>query len=170
MVIWFIGLSGSGKTTISKIFYNKLKKKNKNTILLDGDVVRKIYNDKLGFTKKDREINAERLSRLSKFLSEQNINVVGSVLSNFPKWQKWNKKNIKNYRQVYIKVSLENLLKRDKKDLYKKAFKKKKKNVVGVDIKFHEPIKSDLIIDNNINTRNFIKIFKKLNKYIKKIN
>ncbi len=168
MVIWFIGLSGSGKTTVGKIFYKILKKKKRNTIWLDGDMVRKIYNDKLGFTKKDREINAERLSRLSKFLSDQNINVVGSVLSNFPKWQKWNKKNIKNYKQVYIKVSLDNLLKRDKKNLYEKAIKKKRKNVVGIDIKFYEPFNSDLIIDNNVETKKFNNIIKILNVFLKK--
>ena len=170
MVIWLIGLSGSGKSTFGKIVYKKLKKKRKNTVWLDGDMVRKIYNDNLGFTNKDRETNAKRLSNLSKFLSDQKINVVGSVLSNFPKWQKWNKKNIKDYNQVYIKVSLKNLLLRDKKDLYKKALKKMKKNVVGVDIKFHEPNNSDLIIDNNIKTKNFNKISNKLIEFIKKKN
>ena len=94
---------------------------------MDGDEVRKIYNDKLGYTLSDREKNAERLSKISKFLSDQKINVISSVLSNFPKWQKWNKKKINNYKQIYIKVSLENLILRDKKNLYKKALNKKKK-------------------------------------------
>ncbi len=167
MVIWLIGLSGSGKSTIAKILYEKIKKKYPNTVWLDGDEVRKIYNDKLGYTLSDREKNAERLSKISKFLSDQKINVISSVLSNFPKWQKWNKKKINNYKQIYIKVSLENLILRDKKNLYKKALNKKKKNVVGVDIKFHEPLKSDLIIDNNIKTKNFNKIVRKILKFTK---
>ncbi len=162
MVIWIIGLSSSGKSKIAGLVYKKLKKKKTNTVWLDGDKVRKIYNDKLGHTLKDREKNAERISRLTKYFSDQNINVIASVLSNFPKWQNWNKKNIKNYKQVYLKVSLENLILRDKKNLYKKALKKKRKNVVGIDLKFHEPLNSDLIIDNNKKTKNFNKIVKKI--------
>jgi len=127
MVIWIIGLSSSGKSKIAGLVYKKLKKKKTNTVWLDGDKVRKIYNDKLGHTLKDREKNAERISRLTKYFSDQNINVIASVLSNFPKWQNWNKKNIKNYKQVYLKVTLENLILRDKKNLYKKALKKKEK-------------------------------------------
>jgi len=166
MVIWLIGLSGSGKSTIGAIVYKKLKKKYKNTVWLDGDKVRKIYSDNLGFTIKDREKNAERLSKLSKFLSDQKINVVGSILSNYPKWQKWNKKNIKDYKQIYIKVSLKNLLLRDKKNLYKNAISKKKCNVVGIDIKFNEPKNTDLIIDNNTKTKNFSKIINNIFKVI----
>ena len=162
MVIWIIGLSSSGKSKIAGLVYKKLKKKKTNTVWLDGDKVRNIYNDKLGHTLKDREKNAERISRLTKYFSDQNINVIASVLSNFPKWQNWNKKNIKNYKQVYLKVSLDNLILRDKKNLYKKALKKKRKNVVGIDLKFHEPLNSDLIIDNNKKTKNFNKIVKKI--------
>ena len=68
MVIWLIGLSGSGKSTIAKILYKKIKKKNPNTVWLDGDEVRKIYNDKLGYNLKDREKNAQRLSKITNYL------------------------------------------------------------------------------------------------------
>tara|TARA_A100001015_G_scaffold320300_1_gene446178 strand:- start:2887 stop:3393 length:507 start_codon:yes stop_codon:yes gene_type:complete len=165
MVIWIVGLSGAGKTTIARLLLKKLKKKYSNLIHLDGDIIRKIYNDKLGYSSKDRNINAERLSKMTKFLSDQKIHVVGSVLSNFPKWQAWNKKNIKNYYQVYLKVSLKELIKRDKKNIYKKALKGTKKNVVGVDIKFKEPLNSNLIIDNEKYTKSFSSI---INKIIKK--
>ena len=118
MVIWIIGLSGAGKTTIAKLLLKKLKKKYSNVVHLDGDVIRKIYNDNLGHSSKDRNINAERLSKMTKFLSDQKIHVIGSVLSNFPKWQKWNKKNIKNYYQIYLKVPFKELIRRDKKNSY----------------------------------------------------
>ena len=103
MVIWLIGLSKSGKTTIAKKLIKSLKSKKKvNFFHLDGDVMRKIYSDKLGHTIKDRKINAMRISKLCKLLSDQGVNVVASVLSNFPVWQKWNKKNIKNYKQAFF--------------------------------------------------------------------
>ena len=165
MVIWIVGLSGAGKTTIARLLLKKLKKKYSNLVHLDGDIIRKIYNDKLGYISKDRNINAERISKMTKLLTDQKIHVVGSVLSNFPKWQAWNKKNIKNYYQVYLKVSLKELIKRDKKNIYQKALKGTKKNVVGVDIKFKEPLNSNLIIDNEKYTKSFSSI---INKIIKK--
>ena len=118
MVIWIIGLSGSGKTTIANLLFKKLKKKYSNIVHLDGDAVRQIYDDKIGHSIADRKKNAQRLSKMTKFLSDQNIHVIGSILSNFPEWQQWNKKNIKNYYQVYLKVSLEKLVKRDKKNIF----------------------------------------------------
>jgi adenylylsulfate kinase-like enzyme len=163
MVIWLIGLSRSGKTTIGKKIIKALKKKRDRKIIhLDGDVVREIYNDKLGHTVRDREINASRISRLSKFLSDQGIDVVASVLSNFPKWQAWNKKNIKKYHQIYLKVDFEKLLERDTNKLYKKALGGKIKNVIGVDIKFNKPIPSTIIVDNNEKLKNFDKITEKI--------
>ena len=63
--------------------------------------------------------------------------------------QKYNKNNIPDYKEVYIDVKFENLLKRDNKDLYKNAIDGKIKNVVGVDIKFDPPLSPDLILDNN---------------------
>ena len=143
---------------------NKNIKNDAENLVIKGNRLVTI-GEKIGYTIKDRNKNAERLSKLSKFLSDQNINVVASVLSNFPLWQKWNRKNIKNYFQVYLKVSLKTLIKRDKKRLYKMAIKGSKKNVVGVDIKFVEPLNSDLIIENEGNKKSLSKL---VNKIIKK--
>ncbi len=155
MVIWLIGLSKSGKTTIAKKLIKKLKDKKKIDFFhLDGDVIRKMYDDKLGHSVKDRRINAMRISKLCKLLSEQKVNIIASVLSNFPYWQKWNKENIKNYKQIFLKVNLKTLLLRDKQKLYKNAINKKIKNVVGIDIKFKKPIQGTIVIDNNKNLKN----------------
>ena len=142
MVIWILGLSGSGKTTLAKKIHLKLKKKIK-IIHVDGDAMRKIYNDKLGHSLKDREINAERISKLVKYLSDQNIHVVVSVLSNFPKWLKWNKKNFRKYYEIYLKTNMA-ILKKRKKKLYSNKIK----NVIGLDLKFNEPKKPNIIIEN----------------------
>ena len=88
MVIWIIGLSRSGKTSVAKSLIKRLNKKGKKFIHVDGDIVREIYDDRLGHTVKDREKNAKRISKLTKFLSDQGLNVIGSVLSNFPKWHR----------------------------------------------------------------------------------
>ena len=142
MIIWLIGLSGSGKTTTGNLVYKKLKKKNRSVVFIDGDDIRKLWNDNLGYTLKEREKNASRVSNFCKFLDSQGIDVVASILSNFPKWQKWNRKNFSHYFQVYLDVPINILKKRDTKGIYSNN----NKNIVGVDIKFNPPYKSDLHI------------------------
>lgn len=154
MVIWILGMSGSGKTTLAKMILKKSKKK---IIHIDGDSIRKIYEKKLGYTLEDREINAQRISKLTKYLSDQKIPIIVSVLSNFPKWLNWNRKNLTNYYEIYLKNDLKTLKLR-KPNLYSD----KNKNVVGLDIKFNEPKKPYLIIKNCNN-------LKKLNYFSKKI-
>ena len=77
-----------------------------------------------------------------KFLSEQNFDIIVSVLSNYPKWLNWNKKNLKDYYLVYLKTDMKILIKRKKK-LYSQ-----KKNIVGKDIKFNEPLNPNYVIQN----------------------
>lgn len=141
MVIWIMGLSGSGKTTLAKIIHKKLRYK--GIIHIDGDKVREMYNHDLGHSLEDRFVNAERISKLVRFVSEQNINVIVSVLSNFPSWRRWNRKNIKKYFEVYLKTDLITLKKR-RPNLYSGKIK----NVVGLDIGFREPKKTDMIVNN----------------------
>ena len=128
-------------------------------------LARNIYEKKLGHTMRDRQINASRISKLVKYISDQKVNVIVSVLSNFPKWLKWNRKNIKNYFEVYLKTDLDIL-----KNRRSKLYSKKTKNVIGVDLKFNEPIRPNIIIKNSNNKNdidtNAIKILKKIKKII----
>ena len=160
MVIWILGLSGSGKSTLAKNIIKKSKKI--KFVHIDGDSIRAIYEKKLGHTLKDREINASRISKLVKYISDQKINVMVSVLSNFPKWLSWNRKNIKNYYEIYLKTDLDIL-----KNRRKKLYSKKIKNVIGVDLKFNEPIKPNLIIKNSNNKKDIDINAKKILKTIK---
>lgn len=159
MVIWIAGLSGSGKTTLAKIIRNKLEYK--RIIHIDGDKIREMFNNDLGHSIKDRLINAERISKLVKFISEQNIDVIVSVLSNFPVWLEWNRKKIKDYFEVYLKTNLA-ILKKRRPNLYSGKIK----NVVGLDIEFKEPKKADFVINNCKNLAE-LEIFAK--KIIKKL-
>jgi cytidine diphosphoramidate kinase len=148
MVLWMIGLSGSGKTTLSQLVYDQLKPTTPNLVRLDGDVIRDLFGNDTDHTLAGRRKNAERLSHLSKFLADQNIHVVAAVLSIFPEWQRWNRENIPGYAEVYLKVPLETLCRRDNKNLYAPALRGEIPNVVGVDIPFPEPSAADLTIDN----------------------
>ena len=84
MIIWLIGMSGSGKTEIGKRLYRAIKKDHINSVFIDGDVIRKMNNNDLGHTIEDRKKNSDRISSLCKFLDDQDIHVVCSILSIFP--------------------------------------------------------------------------------------
>lgn len=158
MVIWLIGLSASGKTTIGKKLFEKLKSSNEKWIFLDGDTFRNIMGEDLGHNIEDREKNAYRISRFCEYMASQNVNVLACVLSIFHGNQKYNKMNISDYKEVYIDIDLENAIKRDNKKLYEKALEGKIKNVVGVDIEFNPPYSPDIVIDNDLDNPNYDEI------------
>lgn len=150
MVIWIIGLSGTGKTTLATQVVQRIRAENGKVVLLDGDLIRTLFGNDVDHTIDGRRRNAERLSVLTKYLSDQGIDVVAAVLSIFPEWREWNRKNIKNYAEVYMKASMETLLRRDIKNLYARAMRGEIPNVVGIDIPFPEPENPDLVLDNNV--------------------
>ena len=149
MVIWLIGLSGAGKTTLAEKVVNESNMTGSKTILIDGDIIRKIFNNDLGYSLDDRLKNAQRICQLCKFLDDNGINVVCAILSIFPQSREWNRKNIKNYYEVFIDTTIEQLIERDVKGIYKKYREGEISNVAGMDIEFPIPENPDLIIKNN---------------------
>jgi adenylylsulfate kinase-like enzyme len=147
-LIWITGLAGSGKTTIGKGVFQKLKEKELNTIFVDGDQYRKVFGAS-GYTKAERLVVAKNIVKLCKFLIDQNINVVCCTISLFKEIHEQNKKQFKNYYEIFVSCEIEELIKRDQKGLYSKALKGEINNVVGVDIKYNKPLNPFLIIDNN---------------------
>jgi len=148
MVLWLIGMSGAGKTVVGREVVQELRKTHDNVIFLDGDVFRSILGDDIGHTIEDRKKNADRFCRMCKFLDSQGIHVVCAILSIFHESQQWNREHLSDYFEVYLRVSFDELLRRDSKGLYGKARKGEIDNVVGVDIDFPEPVRPDLVIDN----------------------
>ncbi len=167
MVIWILGLSGSGKSFLSTKLKDELNKDYGNFLILDGDVIRNIFDNDLGFSTKDRKINALRISKLALFLSQNRVNVIVSVLSLFPDWLEWNRKNIKEYYEIFIDVPLSILRERNNKNIYFKDGKENK-SVVGVDIEFLKPKHSDLKISNDFNEISLKKNLSLIKNLIKK--
>jgi len=149
MVVWLIGLSGAGKTTLAKKVVLDANKQGCKTILLDGDVIREVFGNDLGYSLKDRRLNAQRICQLGKLLDDQGINVVCAILSIFPHSREWNRENIENYYEVFIDTPIQDLVQRDSKGIYTKYQKGEISEVAGMDIEFQIPDQADLIIKNN---------------------
>jgi adenylylsulfate kinase len=148
-VYWFTGLSGAGKTTLGTVFYSRLKNKKNNTVYLDGDGLRKIFTHTTGYSPEERKKLAMQYSNLCKMLSEQGINVVIATISMFHEIRDWNRVNINNYVEIYIKVSMDVLIRRDQKQLYSRALSGKIKHVMGVNENIEEPENPDFILYND---------------------
>ena len=144
IVFWITGLSGAGKTKLSKKILKIIKKKYGPTLLISGDDLRDIFN-LTGYTKKDRYQIGKMYTKLSKFISDQNINIIIAVGALFNKIHNDNRKKIDNYIEVFIKTKIETLKKHKKKKFYKKITK----NIWGIDLKPEFPKKPDVAISND---------------------
>lgn len=163
MLVWITGLSGSGKTTIGKEVYKKLKEKYLNTVFLDGDSFREVLGNDLGHSPKDRFENAKRIHRMCKFLVSQNINVVCATMSLYKEVHDLNRAEMKNYFEIFVECDIEELIRRDQKGLYSKALRQERDDVVGVNLPYDKPKDCELVIDNSTKSDLLIKVEKILN-------
>lgn len=144
MVIWLMGLSGSGKSTIGRALYVELKKRKiNNLVYLDGDEFREIIGA-FGYDKSSRIEIAKKRAMLCQMLSIQGLIVIASSISMFKENYSFNRKNISKYFEVYVQCDMDELKKRNQKGLYGGGIK----DVVGMDIKIDAP-NSHLILNNN---------------------
>ncbi len=167
-LLWITGLSGSGKTTISEIIYNKLKKKYSNIILLDGDVLRKKLKVKTlnSFSNNYRKkIGLKYVSICNRYVNDKKKFVIIATMALILKVQNEYKK-IKNNFDVFLDVPIKELRRRDPKNLYKKFKNKQISNMVGLDIKFDKPHNPSLYIKWKKNLT-ALKISNKILKLIK---
>lgn len=164
MIMWLIGLSGAGKSTLAEAVVNDVRRRGiKNIVLVDGDVLREVWGNDLGHSLEDRKKNADRLCRLCAYLESQNIHAVCAILSLFEESRQWNRENLNNYYEVYIKTSLEDLIKRDSKGLYKKALAGETE-LPGVNINFPEPVSPDEVILNGSDVSSLLNNSKRLSQ------
>lgn len=149
MVIWLIGLSGAGKTTIGTRLAQRLRESSRGVVYLDGDLLRDVWGPGLGHDLAARAVNAERVSKLCAMLDAQQLDVVAAVLSVFPEWRSWNRATFSSYFEVFLDVPMEVLAARDPKGIYGAARAGRLSDVVGVDIPFPRPERPDLVLDNS---------------------
>ena len=147
MVIWLTGISGAGKSTIANGLLDLLKSQIPELINIDGDQVRDVFEEKLGYSENERNIHIKRIQRLCLLLDKQEQIVITSALYSNEKLLQWNRENFSEYYEIYLNASLDIVKKRDVKGLYKKYEEGKEKNIVGLDIPWNEPKNPDLEID-----------------------
>ena len=146
---WITGLSGSGKTTIGTALYYRLKNEQDNLVILDGDILKKLVGDSLGYSKEDRKKRAYYYSNLCKTLTDQGISVIICTIAMYDEVRDWNRKHIEQYIEIFLKVEKSVLIARDRKGLYSGQTAGKVKEVVGMDMEVEFPKNPDIVIQNN---------------------
>ena len=147
-VIWMTGLSGSGKSTIAKEIERKLFLKGFNIFILDGDNLRMGLNKGLTFSPEDRTENIRRTAEVAKLFTDAGFIVIVSLISPYRSERKKARDIRPEYfREIYIKATLQECIKRDVKGLYAKAMRSEIDNFTGISSPYEEPINPNLIID-----------------------
>jgi glutamine kinase len=148
-VFWITGLSASGKTSIGRALAAHLHASGSRVIFLDGDTLRAVVSNDLGYSAEDRKSVAMRNGMLCRMLAEQGFDIVCSTISLFHDVQLWNRENISRYYEIFVRVPLEEVKRRDTKGVYSAAGDGQGANVVGLDIPAETPKSPDLILDND---------------------
>ncbi len=148
-VLWFTGLSGSGKSTIANLVEKKLYRMNRHTFLLDGDNVRHGLNKDLGFTEADRIENIRRVGEVAKLMADAGLIVVTAFISPFRAEREMVRAMLPEgeFVEVFIDTPLEVAEARDVKGLYKKARSGELKNFTGIDSPYEAPASPEIRID-----------------------
>lgn len=147
-VIWFTGLSGSGKSTIANAVETQLFQQRIHTFSLDGDNIRKGINKDLGFSLEDRSENIRRIAEVAKLFVDSGVIVLASFISPLQRDRQLAKKIIgeDNIIEVFINTSLEECERRDVKGLYRKARAGEIKDFTGIGSPYETPEDPDLEI------------------------
>ncbi len=147
-VFWITGLSGAGKTTHGRKLWSRLRAAGSPAVFLDGDTLRQVISEDLGHTADHRRSAAMRNARTCQLLAEQGIDVVCATISLFHVVQRWNRENIPRYSEIFLRVPLPELERRDHKGIYIREHGGEAVDVVGLDMRAEEPEAPDLILDN----------------------
>ena len=151
VVIWFTGLSGSGKSTIANQVANVLHQLDKLTYVLDGDNIRHGLNKNLGFSPEDREENIRRIGEVAKLFADAGIIATTAFISPYRKDRDKAREILENGRfiEVFVDCPLEVCESRDPKGLYKKARAGEIKEFTGIDAPYEVPENAEIVINTN---------------------
>ncbi|ALF53608.1 adenylylsulfate kinase [Nostoc piscinale CENA21] len=162
--LWFTGLSGAGKTTISQGVALELKARGSRVEILDGDVVRTHLSQGLGFSKQDRDTNVCRIGFVASLLSRNQVVAIVAAISPFRDSRAQVRQMNDNFIEVYVKASLEACEQRDVKGLYALARAGKIPEFTGIDSPYEEPLNPEIVC--NTQQENITESINKVIKYL----
>jgi adenylyl-sulfate kinase len=150
--LWFTGLSGAGKTTVSEILIQRFRDQGAKVEVLDGDVVRTHLSKGLGFSKEDRDTNIKRIGFVCELLSRNGVIAIAAAISPYREVRDYVRSQIENFVEVYAHCPLDTLVERDVKGLYKKALAGEIKNFTGVSDPYEPPLNAEITFDSSQET------------------
>jgi adenylyl-sulfate kinase len=151
--VWFTGLSGAGKTTVSRLVEKELRAGGSKVEVLDGDVVRENLSKGLGFSKEDRDTNIRRIGFVCEILTRNDVVAIAAAISPYRAIRDENRARVGGrFVEVYCACPLDVLAERDVKGLYKKAMRGEIKNFTGVDDPYEPPLNPEVVIASDKET------------------
>jgi adenylylsulfate kinase len=151
--LWFTGLSGAGKTTISELVVEELQARGSAIEVLDGDVVRQNLSKGLGFSKEDRDTNIRRVAFVADLLSRNGVPVITAAISPYREIRDEARQQMDGrFIEAYVKASVEECERRDVKGLYAKARAGEIKGFTGVSDPYEPPESPELVLETEQQT------------------
>jgi adenylylsulfate kinase-like enzyme len=150
--VWIIGPPCAGKTTLARLLVARLRENGRAAMLLDGDEIRAVFENQLGFDPASRRKQTARVLRLARWVIRQDIIPVVAIIHPFADDRAMCRDSVPGYFEVYLKCDMKERIRRDTKKLYLPAIAGEKRHVVGVDIPYEEPPTTDLILESDRGT------------------
>lgn len=150
-VLWFTGLSGSGKSTIATRVYEELKRSGVEVEYIDGDALREVFPN-TGFTRAEREEHLRRTGYMASRLEAHGVMVVASFVSPYRESRDFIRRLCRDFQEIYVSTSVEECERRDPKGLYARARRGEIRNFTGLDDPYEPPERPELILDTQFLT------------------
>jgi len=145
--VWLTGLSGAGKSTIAGHLRLELERQGRAVEVLDGDVVRTHLSKGLGFSREDRDTNIARIAFVASLLTRHGVAVIAAAISPYAEARASARREIGDFLEVYVRCSLDELVRRDVKGLYLRALHGELLHFTGVSDPYEAPEDPDIIVD-----------------------
>ena len=147
-VVWIEGLPSSGKTTVSRALAERIRAAGRRVEILDGDEVRHMFSPELGYTRKDREFHARRVSYVARMLARNDVAVLVAMITPYETSRQAARSGVgERYVEVWLNCPVEVCRTRDPKGLYERSRTGGMPKLTGVDDPFEEPLAPDLVVD-----------------------